>query len=155
MRYAQIRKMDISNGPGIRVSLWTQGCHFHCDGCFNKETWDYEAGQEYTQETEDLIIELCSKKHIVGLSILGGEPLSQCNLQALTKLLKRFRQTYADKTIWLWTGYEYKNLTKEQLEVTYLCDVIVDGQFIDSKKDFDLQYRGSSNQSIIRSKNVR
>lgn len=149
MRYARIRKMDVSNGPGVRASLWTQGCHFHCDGCFNKETWDYNAGREYTQETEDKIIDTCKKKHIVGLSILGGEPLSECNLKELKKLLQRFRKETSEKDVWLWTGYKYENLSKEQLEVANLCDVIVDGQFIDSKKDLDLQYRGSSNQRVI------
>ena len=149
MRYARIRKMDVSNGPGVRASLWTQGCHFHCDGCFNKETWDYNAGREYTQETEDKIIDTCKKKHIVGLSILGGEPLSECNLKELKKLLQRFRKEIPEKDVWLWTGYKYENLSKEQLEVANLCDVIVDGRFIDSKKDLDLQYRGSSNQRVI------
>lgn len=149
MRYARIRKMDVSNGPGVRASLWTQGCHFHCDGCFNKETWDYSAGREYTQETEDKIIDTCKKKHIVGLSILGGEPLSKCNLKELKKLLQRFRKEIPEKDVWLWTGYIYENLSKEQLEVVNLCDVIVDGQFNDSKKDLDLQYRGSSNQRVI------
>ena len=149
MRCAQVRKMDISNGPGVRVSLFTQGSDLHCKGCFNSEAWDYSGGKKYTDETKDLILDLCSKPHIAGLSILGGEPLSPLNYSELFELLTLFREMFPDKDIWMWTGRIYEEMTEEQLEITNLCDVIVDGPWIQDLGDFSLKYKGSSNQRVI------
>ena len=130
MRFAQIRKEDISNGPGIRVSLFVQGCNRHCDGCFNPETWDY--GKE---------------KKITGFSILGGEPLDQD--ERMLELIKKIKERYPDKTIWMWTGHTYEDLTDEQMEIVKLIDVLVDGPFIISKRCPSKRFRGSINQRII------
>lgn len=149
MRYSQIRKMDISNGVGIRVSLWTQGCDIRCKGCFNSDIWDYSGGKEWTKETENELLNLCSSPHIKGLSILGGEPLSQQNYKELIHLFKVFKEKYPDKDIWMWTGRTFENLTEEQMEVVRYVDVLVDGPWIEELGDFKLRFRGSSNQRII------
>lgn len=150
MNYAQIRKMDISNGPGIRVSLFVSGCRFHCLGCFNKEAQDFNFGKQYTQETEDIIYNEVMKPHVQGLSILGGEPLHQ-NAEGLAQLTKLCKRIYKHKNIWLWTGYKFETAVKDDKlkQLISLCDVVVDGQFDYNKKDYTLLYRGSSNQRII------
>lgn len=155
MRYAQIRKMDIQNGPGVRVSVFIQGCPFHCDGCFNPESWDYQGGNPYTVEEHKHILELCKEDYIVGLSVLGGEPLSSQNYESLIMLLYDFKQLYPEKSVWLWTGNLYENLSKEQLEMIENVDVLVDGPFIKELKDLNLKYRGSSNQRVIDLKKTR
>ena len=149
MNYSQIRKMDISNGPGIRVSLFTQGCSIHCPGCFNKSIWSYDGGQKWTSEIESQFLSLCSPSYISGISILGGEPLSFQNFEELKKLFKSFRKLYPEKTIWMWTGYEFEMLNKEQLEVVKLVDVLVDGPWVKKLADLSLKFKGSSNQRII------
>lgn len=149
MRYSQIRKMDIVNGPGIRISLFTQGCPFHCKDCFNKETWDFDGGFEWTSEKEKLLLDLCNRPQIKGLSILGGEPLINQNLETLKILFTKFRELYPDKNIWMWTGNIYENLTPEQKEVANMVDVLVDGPWILRLGDFKLKYKGSSNQRVI------
>lgn len=153
MRYNKIRKMDISNGPGIRVSLFTQGCNFHCKDCFNSITWDLNGGQEFTDTEIELLINLCNYSNIEGLSILGGEPLLKENYAMLLKLVCQFKMKYNNKTIWLWTGNIMEQLlTSDDLvlkEIFKYIDVIVDGPFINVKKDITLKYRGSSNQRII------
>ena len=147
MRYNKIRKMDISNGPGVRVSIFVQGCMFHCKNCFNPDTWDFKGGKEYTDETIDHVIELCGKDHIVGLSILGGEPLHPNNISGVTKLAKKFRETYPDKSLWVWSGFTF-DLKKDEEIMNYL-DVLVDGQFMNDLYDPTLSWRGSSNQRVI------
>ena len=107
MRYNKIRKMDISNGPGVRVSIFMQGCTFNCKNCFNPETHDFNGGKELTDEVIEHILELAKKEYIEGLSILGGEPLHPKNISASTKLAKKFKETYPEKTIWIWTGFNY------------------------------------------------
>ena len=149
MRYSKIRKMDISNGPGIRVSLFTQGCPFHCDGCFNKETWDFNGGNEYTEETENKLLSLCNKEQIAGLSILGGEPLIERNLDNIYKLAEKFHKKFLYKDIWLWTGFMYGRLSNKQKEALKYIDVLIDGQFDKTKQDFNLKFKGSTNQRII------
>ena len=147
MRFAQIRKEDISNGPGIRVSLFVQGCNRHCDGCFNPETWDYDKGQIFNRRIQELFLDLGKEKKITGFSILGGEPLDQD--ERMLELIKKIKERYPDKTIWMWTGYTYEELTDKQMEIVKLLDVLVDGPFIISKRCPNKRFRGSMNQRII------
>lgn len=147
MRFAQIRKEDISNGPGIRVSLFVQGCNRHCDGCFNPETWDYDKGQIFNRRIQELFLDLGKEKRITGFSILGGEPLDQD--KCMLELIKKIKEHYPDKTIWMWTGHTYEDLTDEQMEIVKLIDVLVDGPFIISKRCPSKRFRGSMNQRII------
>ena len=147
MRYNLIRKMDISNGPGVRVSIFMQGCEFHCKNCFNPETWDFKEGKEFTEETIEKVLELCSKDHIVGLSILGGEPMHPVNIEGTTKLAKAFKEKYPNKNIWAWTGFKFENIKDK--EVFKYIDVLVDGQYEDELHDPTLKWRGSSNQRVI------
>ena len=148
MRYNLIRKMDISNGPGVRVSVFMQGCAFHCKNCFNPETWDFEGGKEFTDETIDEILELCNQSHIKGLSILGGEPMHPKNIEATTKLAKEFKEKYPEKTVWVWSGFLFDKDLKDKEALKYI-DVLVDGQYKDELHDFTLKWRGSSNQRVI------
>ena len=149
MRYAQIRKTDISNGPGIRASIFVQGCSFHCLNCFNSETWDFEGGKEFNKEDLDRLLIYGGDKHIAGLSVLGGEPLHEKNIDGVINICKSFKEKNPNKSIWLWTGFVYENLNDKQKEVLKYLDVLVDGQFVDSLKDFRLKYCGSSNQRVI------
>ena len=139
--------MDISNGPGVRVSIFFQGCTFHCKNCFNKETWDFSSGQEFTDEVIDHILELANPSHITGLSILGGEPLHPKNIAGTFELAKKFKEKYPQKSVWCWTGFKFENLQNE--EVFNYIDVLIDGQFEEDKYDSTLKYRGSSNQRVI------
>ena len=147
MRYNKIRKMDISNGPGVRVAIFMQGCTFNCKNCFNPETHDFNGGQEFTDETIEKVLELCKPDHIAGLSILGGEPMHPKNIEGTGKLAKAFKERYPQKTVWVWTGFLFDNL--KQFDALKYIDVLVDGQFVEEKKDFRLKFRGSSNQRII------
>ena len=148
MRYNKIRKMDIANGPGVRVSIFFQGCAFHCKNCFNKETWDFNGGVEFTDEVIDQIIDLAKDDYIAGLSILGGEPMHPKNIEATTRLAKKFRETYPEKTIWAWSGFLFDEYTKDK-EVSKYLDVIVDGQYIDELRNPKLKWKGSENQRVI------
>lgn len=148
-RYNTIRYMDVSNGPGMRVSIFFQGCHFHCKGCFNEETWNFKEGKEFTNKEVELILDLANKDYIKGLSILGGEPLHPNNLEGTLSLVKAFKEKYPNKTIWLWTGYTHENLDDKQKEVVSNLDVLIDGPFRLDLSDFDLMYKGSSNQRVI------
>ncbi len=147
MHYNKIRKMDISNGPGVRVSIFMQGCEFHCKNCFNPETWDFSKGKEFTNDTIFRVLELASKDYIVGLSILGGEPMHPKNIDNTTLLAKSFREKYPNKNIWVWSGYLFDDLKNS--EVLKYIDVLVDGRYQDELHDFRLKYRGSSNQRIV------
>jgi len=148
MRYHKIRKMDISDGPGVRVSVFMQGCSFHCENCFNPETHDFKGGKEFTDETIETILSLCDKDHIAGLSILGGEPMHPKNIDGTLKLAKKFKEKYPNKTIWSWTGFLFDRDLKDK-EVMKYIDVLIDGQYVDSLHDFTLKWRGSSNQRVI------
>lgn len=148
MRYNTIRKMDIANGPGVRVSVFMQGCAFHCKNCFNKETWDFDKGEEFTDEVIENIIELCKPPFIKGLSILGGEPWHPNNIEGTTKLVKRFKEVFPDKTIWSWSGYTFEDYLSKQEAVKYV-DVVVDGRFVEELKNPTLKFKGSSNQRVI------
>ena len=152
MRFNCIRKMDISNGPGVRVSVFMQGCEFHCKNCFNTETWDFEGGKEFNDDTVKEVLELCDKGHIKGLSILGGEPLHPKNVEATTKLAKAFKEKYPDKNLWVWSGFKFdeelKNNEKDKEALKYI-DVLVDGTFNEDLHNPTLKWRGSSNQRVI------
>ena len=147
MRYNLIRKMDISNGPGVRVSIFMQGCAFHCKNCFNPETWDFKGGKEFTDETIEKVLDLCDKDQVKGLSILGGEPMHPTNIDGTTKLAKAFKQRYPNKDIWTWSGFRFEDL-KDKKVLDYI-DVLVDGTYKDELHDPTLKWRGSSNQRVI------
>ena len=147
MNYAEIKKVDIANGPGVRVSLFVSGCRNHCKGCFNPETWDFDYGRPFTRATEDEIIEALRPSWIQGISILGGEPTEEENAAVLIPFLKRVRAALPDKDIWLYSGYTYEALRDK--EILTLVDVLVDGPFLLELKDAGLAFRGSRNQRII------
>lgn len=169
MRYAKIREMDISNGEGIGISLFVQGCHFHCKGCFNPETWNFNGGKEWTKEIEDKFIELAGKPHIKRISILGGEPLADENVDTVFSIVQRLRNAYPDKKIWMYTGYLWEDIcnvldTNEIEEINEwsaqllrymtasMVDIVVDGQFQIDKQDLyneKIVWAGSTNQRII------
>ena len=157
MNYANIKDFDIANGPGIRISLFVSGCTHHCKGCFNKEAWDFDYGQPFTQETIEQIIQMLKPAYVKGLTLLGGEPFEPQNQGAIVELLRRVKAEYPQKSIWAFSGYLFDkdilsgrlgdwDITKEYLSYLY---VLVDGPFIESKKDLMLRFRGSSNQRLI------
>ena len=147
MRYNTIRQLDIANGPGVRVSIFVQGCTFNCPGCFNTVARDFDGGKEFTDQTMDLLIELVKPDHISGISILGGEPLHPRNRSAVLTLVRKFKEVYPEKTVWLWTGYLIEDVFEDLVDTE--IDVIVDGRFVEDLKDMRLRYRGSSNQRVI------
>ena len=158
MNYASIRTCDIANGEGVRVSLFVSGCTHHCKGCFNEAAWDFAYGEPFTKKTENEILAALEPDFIDGLTILGGEPMEPENQRALMPLLRRFREKFGDtKTLWIYTGCvletDLKAESRWRTEVTdemlSLTDVLVDGPFLEAKKDISLQFRGSSNQRII------
>ena len=151
MKYAKIRKMDISNGEGVRVSLFVQGCSFHCKNCFNQETWDFNGGKEFTTAEIQKIIELANKDYIAGLSVLGGEPLHNNNVDEVFHIVATFKENFPNKDIWLWTGFKFEDAIKDSKRKFILrnIDVLIDGQFEEDKKDLTLKWRGSSNQRVI------
>lgn len=153
MRYNKIRTMDISNGEGVRVSLFVQGCEFHCKNCFNPETWNFEGGKEFTTETLNTLLKLCDKDYIKGLSILGGEPMHPNNRETVVDIMRAFKYKFPNKDIWMWTGYTLEKLLSENDEnvksmLIYL-DYLIDGQFIEEKKNLKLKWAGSDNQRCI------
>ena len=148
MRYNLVRKMDISNGPGVRVSVFMQGCAFHCKNCFNQNTWDFDKGEEFTDEVISHVLELCAPDYIKGLSILGGEPMHPKNILGTTKLAKAFKEKYPNKSLWAWSGFLFDRDLKD-FEVMNYLDVLVDGQYVDELHDPTLKWRGSSNQRVI------
>lgn len=191
IRYASIRSIDISNGEGIGIALFVQGCKFHCYNCFNLETWDFNGGKEWTQEIKEKFIELASRPYIKRISILGGEPLAEENLDGVLDLVTEINKRYntpqdivsnnskshnilsentdkirllsMQKTIWLYSGYEFDYLfgdtrlwnmleeeqNRKRQQIISQCDVMVDGRYIDSERDITLKWRGSSNQRVI------
>ena len=156
--------MDISNGEGIGIALFVQGCEFHCKGCFNQETWNFEDGEEWTNITKAHFFELADKPYIKRISILGGEPLHAINVLTVYNLCKEIKQKYPEKSIWLYTGYTLESFwintgrvitddfVPERVyrnEILQYIDVLVDGQFVEELKDLTLKFRGSSNQRLI------
>ena len=150
MNYCGLKKADIANGSGVRVSLFVSGCNRHCSGCHNPEAWSFSYGQPFTKQTEDEIIEALRPSWIQGLSILGGEPCEEENEAALLPFLQRVRAELPNKDIWLYSGYTYEMLQGE--EILLYVDVLVDGPFLQEQKDISLAFRGSSNQRIIKLK---
>lgn len=170
MRYASIRSLDISNGEGVGVSLFVQGCDRHCFNCFNSDTWDFNGGKEWTEETKNKFIKLINRPYINRISVLGGEPLAKQNLDEVLSLIKEIRISFPKETIWLYTGFEWnqimdikvmqpifsckdlenkiQNVLKRQ-EIIKQCDVLVDGEYIDEQKNLSLKFRGSKNQRVI------
>ena len=148
MRYASLRSMDISDGEGIGISLFVQGCHFHCKNCFNQSTWDFNGGEEFTSDIKQKMFKLLDKPYVTRISILGGEPLSPPNRQEVIDLCKEIKQIFSNKIIWLYTGYLKEDI--DDSGVLDYIDVLVDGQYEDDKRNLRLQFRGSSNQRIWR-----
>lgn len=148
MRYNKIRKMDISDGPGVRVSIFMQGCTFHCKGCFNPETHDFNGGKEFNEETIHKVLELCENENVKGLSVLGGEPMHPRNIEGTTRLAKAFKERFQKKDLWVWTGFLFDKDLKDK-EVLKYVDVLVDGQYVDELRNPKLKYSGSSNQRVI------
>ena len=157
MKYATIKNCDIANGPGVRVSLFVSGCTHRCKGCFNEVAWDFDYGEEFTQQTIDDILSMLRPDHIRGLTLLGGEPFEPQNQGPVVELLRQVRKKYPDKSIWAFSGYVFDRdilsgrlgpweITKEFL--SYL-DVLVDGPFVEAKKNLSLRFRGSENQRLI------
>ena len=139
--------MDVANGTGVRVSLFVSGCRNHCKGCFNKETWDFNYGEEFTSDTVNEILKLLEPAYIKGLSILGGDPFEPENIKTVLDLCRKVKKRYPLKDIWVYTGYFYEEFNKHPIMNS--IDVLVDGQFIEELKDISLKFRGSSNQKII------
>lgn len=163
MRYSSIRNMDISNGENIGVSLFVQGCPFHCYNCFNSDTWDFNGGKVWTKETKNKFLKLIDRPYIKRVSLLGGECLAEQNLSDVLSLVEDIRNLFPNKTIWLYTGYTWEDLIDGihypldaawedrvlRKSIIELCDVLVDGEYIDEQRDVTLKWRGSSNQRVI------
>ena len=150
MNYAKIRKLDVTNGEGIGVSLFVQGCQFHCKNCFNKVTWDFDSGKQFTKDTLNTIISLLNDEHIKRFSILGGEPLAEKNMHDVLQTIIEIRKNVTDITIWVYTGYTFEEVKqlKYGKEILDKIDVLVDGKYVDELRDLTLSFRGSSNQNI-------
>lgn len=157
MYYSVIKKYDIANGPGVRVTLFVSGCTHHCEGCFNPETWNFQYGAPFTEDTADEIRKALAPDYIAGLTLLGGEPLEDGNWQALLPLLREVKRTYPQKNIWCYTGYlfdadlleRFCEQWEDMKEFLDCLDVIVDGEFVQAKRNISLRFRGSENQRII------
>ena len=157
MNYADIKRYDVANGPGVRVSVFVSGCTHRCPGCFNEEAWDFNFGKPFTQETIDYIIDLLKPDFYKGITFLGGEPLEHVNQQGLLPLARKIREVYPEKSIWCFTGYDFEkdvlgrmiNEWPETKELLSYIDVLVDGEFIEAQKDLSLVFKGSANQRHI------
>ena len=149
MRYNFIDKCEAINGLGFGMSLYTQGCPYHCPGCFNPETWDFNQGKVWTIDDENYIIKLLEPMHIKRLTILGGEPLIERNIEPLMKLLIKVKKTYPDKKIWLYTGGDFEHQCKKNYDLLKYVDILIDGKFKQELRDVTLKWKGSSNQRVI------
>lgn len=157
MNYADIKKIDVANGEGVRVSVFVSGCNHHCKGCFNQCAWDFNYGKEFSEKEEQQIIDYMNHDYISGLSLLGGEPLEPRNQEGLLPLVKKVKKKFPNKNIWCYTGFDFEKdvvgkMAKDNettRELLKYIDVIVDGKFEEDKRDLKLQFRGSSNQKIV------
>ena len=150
MKFIKIKDNDIANGVGITMSLWTQGCPHHCKGCFNMETWDFNKGKEFTELDLKYIFDNINKNDIHrDLSILGGEPLCPQNIEGVINICKEFKKIYPNKKIYIWTGYTLEEFNDTQKSILKYIDVIVDGKFMEEKRNLSLKLRGSENQRVI------
>ena len=156
MNYGAIKKCDIANGVGVRTVLFVSGCTHHCKGCFQPETWNFDYGERYTNETEDEIIESLRPDYVDGITLLGGEPFEPENQRELVKLLRRIKKELPQKTVWSFSGFTYEELTGDSLavcevtnEMLSMLDVLVDGEFVEAKRNISLRFRGSENQRLI------
>lgn len=157
MNFGKIRNNDIANGTGIRVTIFVSGCRNHCDGCFQPETWNFDYGDEFTEEAKEYIYSLVDKSYIRGITILGGEPFEPENQAVLVPFVEEFRSKFPDKDVWCYTGFTIEDIldsderccTDISKKFVSLIDYLVDGRFIEDKKDISLKFRGSSNQRII------
>ncbi len=158
MNYAAIKKNDVANGPGVRVSLFVSGCTHHCPGCFNRETWDFNYGNPFTSDVMNEVLEALQPTYIRGFTLLGGEPFEYKNQEGVLPLLKEIKARFPNKDIWCFSGYDFeKDILADMVnkwpitgEILSYIDVLVDGEFIEAKKDLSLRFRGSSNQRLIR-----
>ena len=151
MKYTTIRKLDVSNGPGVRVTLFVSGCTHKCEGCFNEDLQDFNHGDDWTKDTEDMFIGYLKNPVVVGINLLGGEPLQQTMDDSLLNLLKRAKEECPDKDIWMWTGDVFEDIlgNEKKMELLKYADVLVDGRFELSKRNIKLKYRGSENQMVL------
>ena len=158
MYFATIKPTDVANGSGVRVSLFVSGCTHYCKGCFNAEAWDFHYGEAYTEETQERILGYLDHSYIAGLSLLGGEPMHPDNQKGILQLVEEVRRRFPDKTIWCYTGYDFETdilgdmaeRVPETRRILACLDVLVDGKFVEEKKDLKLRFKGSSNQRIIK-----
>lgn len=147
MKYAALKKTDIANGNGVRVSLWVSGCERHCPGCFNPEAQDFAYGKDFTQDTLSEILNALGESFIKGLTLLGGEPMAEQNQPEVLNIVRTVKENFPNKDIWLYTGYKYEEISHN--EILNFIDILVDGEFIEAQKNLSLKFRGSSNQRII------
>lgn len=152
MFYSNIVEHDIANGEGVRISLFVSGCQFHCEDCFNPESWNYNYGKPYTQETTNYILSILQSPYVNGLSILGGDPLWQDEdgITQLTNLIEQVKSI--GKTVWIWSGFTWEqlpSLSQSKQNLIQLCDVMIDGLYNNTSRDLRLKWRGSSNQRVI------
>lgn len=158
MNYATIKKYDVANGPGVRVSLFVSGCTHHCPGCFNPETWDFNFGKPFDSDVMNEILEAIQPSYIHGFTLLGGEPFEYVNQQGVLPLLKEIKNRFPNKDIWCFTGYDFEkdilgdmvNKWPETSEMLSYIDVLVDGEFVEAKRNLSLRFRGSENQRLIK-----
>ncbi|MBP3569081.1 MAG: anaerobic ribonucleoside-triphosphate reductase activating protein [Lachnospiraceae bacterium] len=157
MNYADIKQYDVANGPGIRVSVFVSGCTHYCKGCFNKEAWDFNYGKPFTEETIAMVLQYMEPSYVKGLTILGGEPMEPQNQPAVLSLLKRVREEYPEKSIWMFSGYDFEKdilgymwkEIPETREIMSCLEVLVDGEFVEELKNLSLRFKGSANQRTI------
>lgn len=165
MNYSQIRSMDISNGEGVGIALFVQGCNFHCASCFNQDTWDFNGGKEWTEKTKETFLKLADKPYIKRVSFLGGECLANENLEGIYDLIKDVKELFPDKKIWMYTGYTWESIfnpiVTDNLDlkrdrfielrkmIVKMTDILIDGRYIHTQRDMNLKFRGSKNQRVI------
>lgn len=157
MHYADIKQYDVANGPGVRVSVFVSGCTHYCKGCFNEEAWDFNYGTPFTEETIQTVLKYMEPSYVKGLTVLGGEPMEPQNQSAVLALLKKVKEAYPEKTVWMFSGYDFEKdilghmweEIPETKEILSFLEVLVDGEFVEELKNLSLRFKGSSNQRTI------